>query len=211
MAEVELCGHATLASAYLMFKSNLARGSCVFFHTDAATLRVSKIMGGDGEWQGQVELRFPFLDTTPASANMGELLPRTLRGCKVISAHTSTGGRLILELPGASEVETLKPCFEEILAGPGVVVVTGKGRDESPFDFVSRFFAPQYGIPEDPVCGTAHCALAPMWAAKLGKESLLAYQASKRGGVLDLFVDHHSKCVLLRGTAVMVAAGVLLT
>ena len=195
-----------------MFSSNLARGSYVLFHTqDSAILKATKAAVAGESWQGQVELRFPSIITSPVSWNVKQLLPRTLQGCEAVAAHTTgDGDRLIVELESAREVETLEPCLQEIVAGPGAVVVTAKGTAQSPFDFVSRFFAPKFGIAEDPVCGTAHCALAPLWAARLGKDSLLAYQASNRGGVLDLFVDHASNCVLLRGTAVVVAAGLLL-
>ncbi|KAG0558586.1 hypothetical protein KC19_10G039600 [Ceratodon purpureus] len=215
MAEVDLCGHATLASAYLMFKSNLAPGTHVFFHTSSATLKVNKLRGEDGnnEWQGQVELSLPFMDSSPASIDTPSVFPQTLKSSKAISAHNSIWDRLILELPCAADVETLAPCFQEIAqcGMDGGVIVTAKGTAASPFDFVSRFFAPQLGIPEDPVCGTAHCALAPFWAAKLGKKKLLAYQASKRGGVLELCVDEDARRVLLRGTAVIVSTGVLLS
>lgn len=214
-AEVDLCGHATLASAYLMFKSGLAPGPHVFFHTLKATLKVNMVMGSDGnnEWQDQVELCLPFMDATPISIDMDSIFPQTLQRCQVMSSHKSAWDRVILELPSATEVETLKPCFEEIneCRFRGGLIVTGKGSSGSPFDFVSRYFAPQFGIPEDPVCGTAHCSLAPLWAAKLGKQKLLAYQASQRGGVLELSVDNDAKCVLLRGAAVIVTAGVLLS
>lgn len=216
MAEVDLCGHATLASAYLMFKSDLTSGcSHILFHTSSAMLKVNKVMGDNElEWQGQVELSFPFMETTAVAMDTESIFPRTLQSCKkALSTHRSTWDRLLMELPSATDVEMLEPCFEEISSCDmrGGVIVTGKATAESPFDFVSRFFAPQLGIPEDPVCGTAHCALAPWWAAKLGKQKLLAYQASKRGGVLELFVDNDVRRVLLRGTAVIVSAGVLLS
>lgn len=205
--EIGVCGHASLASAYLMFKSNLAPGSSVVFHASATTLEVTKTMHSE-EWQGQMDLTLPLVDSSPVATNV--TLPRTLQGCEVISSHETSRGRVILELASAKEVETMQPCFEEILAGPGELMVTGRGSAESGFDFVSRVFAPNYGVPEDPVCGTAHCALASLWARKLEKKKLVAYQASKRGGVLELLVDSDSKCVVLRGTAVLVATGVLL-
>lgn len=204
--EVGLCGHATLASAYLMFKSTLAPGSSAIFHASATTITVTKIVRNK-EWQGQMELTLPLVDTFPTNTEVS--LPRTLQGCEVISTHENSRGKVILELKSAKQVETLEPCFEEILAGPGELMVTGKGSDGG-FDFVSRVFAPNFGVPEDPVCGTAHCSLASLWAGKLGKETLVAYQASKRGGVLELVVNRESKSVVLRGTAVLVATGVLL-
>jgi PhzF family phenazine biosynthesis protein len=212
VAEVDLCGHATLASAYLVFRSGLVPGAHVVFHTPSSTLQVKKVMIEEESWQGQVELSLPFMVSVPVALDTATLFPRTLQSCKAISTLQSEWDRLLVELPSASYVEALQPCFEEFAeAARGGVIVTGKAPPESSFDFVSRFFAPQLGVPEDPVCGTAHCALAPWWAAKLGKQKLVAYQASKRGGVLELLVDHDAKRVLLRGTAVIVSAGVLLS
>lgn len=211
MAEVDLCGHATLASAFLIFKSNLVSGSEVIFHTSSITLKVKQVC--EENWQGQVELSLPFMESAPIAMDTATLFPRTLQSCKAVSTHKSACDRLLIELPSVSEVEKLQPCFEELASCDmqGGVIVTGRGSPGSPFDFVSRFFAPVLGINEDPVCGTAHCALAPWWAGKLGKQKLVAYQASKRGGVLELVVDEQAKRVLLRGTAVIVSAGVLLS
>lgn len=209
MAEVDLCGHATLASAFLIFKSNLVSGSEITFHTPSDTLKVNKVC--EENWQGQVELSLPFLESAPIAMDTATLFPRTLQGCRVVSTHKSAMDRLIIELPGSIEVSTLEPCFEELASCDlrGGVIVTARG--SPPFDFVSRFFAPALGINEDSVCGTAHCALAPWWAEKLGKQKkLVAYQASKRGAVLELVVDEQARRVLLRGAAVIVSAGVLL-
>lgn len=212
MAEVDLCGHATLASAYLVFRSGLVPGAHVLFHTSSSTLQVNKVMSEEEAWQGQVELSLPLMESVPVALDTETLFPRTLQSSEAISTFQSEWDRLLVELPSASDVEALEPCFEEFAeASRGGVIVTGKAPPESPFDFVSRFFAPQLGISEDFVCGTAHCALAPWWAAKLGKQKLVAYQASKRGGVLELDVDHDAKRVLLLGTAVIVSAGVLLS
>lgn len=215
MAEVDLCGHATVASAYLVFRSGLVPGAHVLFHTPSSTVQVNKVMGEEESWQGQVEFSLPFMESVPVALDTETLFPRTLQRCKAISTLQSKWDRLLVELPSASDVEALQPCFEEFTTtsmevARGGVIFTGKAPDGSPFDFVSRFFAPQLGVPEDPVCGTAHCALAPWWAAKLGKQKLVAFQASKRGGVLELLVDHDAKRVSLRGTAVIVSAGVLL-
>jgi predicted PhzF superfamily epimerase YddE/YHI9 len=87
------------------------------------------------------------------------------------------------------------------------VIVTARS-DAAPYDFISRFFAPQSGVDEDPVTGSAHCALAPYWAAKLGKTDLLAYQASSRGGIVRM--SHRGERVLLAGQAVTVLRGELL-
>jgi predicted PhzF superfamily epimerase YddE/YHI9 len=114
---------------------------------------------------------------------------------------------LLVEVESEEAVRTLRPDVARIEAIPARgVIVTGR-TEGSRFDFVSRFFAPRLGVPEDPVCGSAHCALTPFWSARLGKTQLLAYQASDRGGILRLRAE--GPRVVLGGQAVTVLRGEL--
>ncbi|GMN48767.1 hypothetical protein TIFTF001_017940 [Ficus carica] len=114
-------------------------------------------------------------------------------------------------LPAAKSVAELRPDFGAIEKCPGRgIVVTGIAPPESGFDFHSRFFAPKFGINEDPVCGSAHCGLAPFWCKELGKCDFVAYQASPRGGVLNIHLDEQNQRVLLRGKACTIMEGTLL-
>ncbi|MEO1593594.1 MAG: PhzF family phenazine biosynthesis protein, partial [Cyanobacteria bacterium J06632_22] len=113
----------------------------------------------------------------------------------------------LIVLKSQAAVEALQPNFVEMakLQARGVIVTAPANRDE--YDFVSRFFAPAFGIPEDPVTGSAHCALVPYWAERLGKTEMMAYQASVRSGVLKLWTDDH--CVFISGQAVTTLRGEL--
>jgi len=118
---------------------------------------------------------------------------------------------LLLELGSAEEVTSLEVDTEELMqCNARGLIITARGDAELPYNCASRFFVPKIGVPADPVCGSAHCALAPYWAGKLRKKRLLAYQASKRGGVLDLRVDDSAGRVILQGTAMINTAGILL-
>ncbi|KAK9945333.1 hypothetical protein M0R45_010853 [Rubus argutus] len=115
-------------------------------------------------------------------------------------------------LPSGNTVADLQPHFDAIEKCPGSmgVIVTGIAPRESGYDFYSRFFCPKFGVNEDHVCGSAHCALAPYWCKKLGKCDVVAYQASPRGGILYIHLDEQNQRVLLRGKAVTVMEGTVL-
>ncbi len=171
--EVELCGHATLASAYVIFRFlEPGRNSVEFRTMKAGRLGVSR--------EGDVlTLDFPALPPEPCP--LPPELPAAL-GARPSETHRH-GGRLLAVFARAQEVAALKPDFGALVRhGHGDVIVTAPG--EGGVDFVSRFFAPAYGIDEDPVTGSAHCVLAPYWAKRLGKETLEARQVSARGGTL---------------------------
>ncbi|XP_058008691.1 uncharacterized protein LOC110638946 isoform X4 [Hevea brasiliensis] len=117
----------------------------------------------------------------------------------------------LVVLPSAKAVTELQPQFDEILNCPGRgIIVSGVAPSGSGFDFYSRFFCPKFGINEDPVCGSAHCALAPYWGKKLGKCDFMAYAASPRSGILNIHLDEQKQRVLLRGKARTVMEGSLL-
>jgi PhzF family phenazine biosynthesis protein len=175
-AEVALCGHATLASAHILWETSvLAPGAQARFHTLSGLLTADR----GGEW---IELDFP---ATPAAeveppAGLFEAL-----GVKPRFIGKTVFDYLVL-LENEAAVRALKPDFTRLLtvAARGVIVTAPSA---SPgFDFVSRFFAPTVGVNEDPVTGSAHSCLTPFWSARLGKKELNAFQASARGGVLRL-------------------------
>jgi len=168
--EVPLCGHATLASAAaVMERLEPGRGK-VIFHTASGALTVKRINGG-------YAMDFPVRPSEPVATPPG--LAEAL-GVVPVEVLSDAFNYIVL-LESAQLVRDLAPDIAAIARmDRSGVVVTAPG-DET-YDFVSRYFAPAKGIPEDPVTGGAHCALAPYWAKRLGKTALRAYQASRRGG-----------------------------
>lgn len=176
--EVELCGHATLASAYVIFRFlEPARARVDFDTLKAGRLGVSR--------EGEVlALDFPALPPEPCA--LPPELPAAL-GATPVELHRQ-GQRLLAIFARAEDVAALKPDFAALVRqGHGSLIVSAPGAGE--IDFVSRYFAPAYGIGEDPVTGSAHCVLAPYWARRLGKERLEARQISRRGGTLSCTVQ----------------------
>jgi PhzF family phenazine biosynthesis protein len=190
--EVELCGHATLASAHILWETGLlARDESARFYTLSGLLTATRR-------QGDIELDFPATPDEPAEAPPGlaEIL-----GAKVMNFRGSRFDHLV-EVGSEDTVRGLRPDFTRLKALPvrGIMVTS---RASTPgFDFVSRFFGPAVGIDEDPVTGSAHCCLGPYWSMRLGKTEMLAYQASARGGVVGVTVMGDR--VRLRGKAVTV-------
>jgi len=168
--EVPLCGHATLASAAaVMERLEPGRGK-VIFHTASGALTVKRINGG-------YAMDFPVRPSEPVATPPG--LAEAL-GVVPVEVLSDAFNYIVL-LESAQLVRDLAPDIAAIARmDRSGLVVTAPG-DET-YDFVSRYFAPAKGIPEDPVTGGAHCALAPYWAKRLGKTALRAYQASRRGG-----------------------------
>ncbi|MHB1006416.1 MAG: PhzF family phenazine biosynthesis protein [Chloroflexota bacterium] len=195
--EVALCGHATLASAHVLWsEGHLPPGTQARFHTLSGLLTADR----RGEW---IELDFPATPATeqPTPAGLVEALGVTPR-----SVGRSQFDHLV-ELASEAEVRGLEPNFTLLQAveSRGVIVTA---RAETPgFDFVSRFFGPRVGVNEDPVTGSAHCVLGPYWAQRLGKSEFVAYQASARGGVVRVAVTGDR--VRLGGQAVTVLRGEL--
>ncbi|XP_028788910.1 uncharacterized protein LOC114744931 isoform X2 [Neltuma alba] len=187
--EVKLCGHATLAAAHTLFSSGLVASNIVEFVTLSGVLTAKKI---------------PDISIACASD-----LENVLEGAPIVEIkRTTIGDDLLVEVTSGKSVIELKPQFDAIVKCPGRgIIVTAVAPSDSGFDFYSRFFCPKAGINEDPVCGSAHCALASYWSKKLGKLDFNAYQASSRGGVLNIHVDEQSQRVLLRGKAIKVMEG----
>ncbi|HEX9165721.1 MAG TPA: PhzF family phenazine biosynthesis protein, partial [Gemmatimonadales bacterium] len=176
--EVDLCGHATLASAHFLWESGrLARGEVARFHSRSGLLTAER----DGEW---IVLDFP---ATPATA---VTMPPDL--VEALGASPVWVGRSIYDVVAryedAAVVRGMKPDMARLAKVPARgIIVTAPG-DEPGIDFVSRFFGPEVAVPEDPVTGSAHCALGPLWAERLGRNALVGYQASWRGGVVRVEV-----------------------
>lgn len=195
--EVELCGHATLAAAHLLFQDrHVARDETIRFQTLSGELTTTFEKG----W---ILLDFPaHLPTViQPPAELMKML-----GDSLVSAITAESS-LYAELVSEQAVRSLRPDFAAIAALPGGhLIVTAKSSTPE-VDFVSRCFAPGFGVNEDPVTGSAHTVLGPYWMRKLGKSEFLAYQASKRGGFVRVKVIGDR--VILGGQAVTVMRGEL--
>ena len=199
--EVALCGHATLASAHVLWEEGyLAPHATARFHTKSGLLTCTRI----GHW---IEMDFPATFVEPAEA--------PARLAEAIGAEFKFVGRskfdYLVEVADEATVRGLKPNHHLLRDLPvrGIIATAlAAPANEHDYTFVSRFFAPGSGIDEDPVTGSAHCALAPYWAAKTGKHEMTGYQASARGGIVR--VRHVDDRVFLSGQAVTVLRGELL-
>lgn len=195
--EVALCGHATLASAHILWETGvLATKEQARFHTLSGLLTAER----KGDW---IELNFPATPEQPATAP-----PRLMEALGVVPKYVGKSKfDYLVEADKEETVRNLKPDFG-VLRAMQVrgVMVTSKATSPG-YDFVSRFFAPGSGIDEDPVTGSAHCCLGPFWSERLGKNKLTAYQASRRGGTVRVRVSGDR--VYLSGQAVTIFRGEL--
>ncbi|EPS70246.1 hypothetical protein M569_04514 [Genlisea aurea] len=207
--EVELCGHATLAASHFLFSYGLAEESDrVEFSTLSGTLTARRIPSNNDRFL--IQLHFPASSVVEYNGDDTSYVSKCLNGASFDEIHSTLPTQDILVLlPSYDAVCKLEPNLDEIkkCSGRGLIVTAVA---TSEFDFCSRFFCPKFGINEDPVCGSAHCALAVYWSRKLGKSHLIAYQASARSGVLYLDVDEEKSTVVLRGEAVTVMEGSVL-
>ena len=198
--EVELCGHATLASAHVLWSEGLAAaGETIRFATLSGPLAARP--GGDGT----IWLDFPATPAEPVDPP-GGLLDALGGG----AARFVGRGRFdyLVELEDEAAVRSLAPDVRRLEGlGPRGVIATAAGDGSGGHDFVSRYFAPAAGIDEDPVTGSAHCTLGPFWADRLGRSDLTGFQASSRGGLVH--VRPQGDRVLLGGQAVTVLRGQL--
>jgi predicted PhzF superfamily epimerase YddE/YHI9 len=196
-AEVDLCGHATVASAHVLWEDgHLPPGAQARFQTRSGFLLADR----RGAW---IELDFPATVAIPAEAPAG-----------MLAALGTASGALsrsqfdyLVEVDSEETVRSLAPDFTALrkTEARGVIVTARSSSQE--YDFVSRFFAPNVGVDEDPVTGSAHCALGPYWGERLGKTEMTAYQASARGGVVRVRLA--GERVILGGQAVTVMDGEL--
>lgn len=198
VAEVDLCGHATLASAHVLWETGLLeQNERARFHTKGGLLTATR----NG---ALIELDFPSTPEKPSPAPV-----ELLRALDVKPLYTGKNKfEYIIEVDSEEIVRNLQPDFELLKSIPmRGVIVTSRSLNTS-YDFVSRFFGPGSGIAEDPVTGSAHCCLGPFWMKRLNKKEFIAYQASPRGGVLRVRVGDGR--VYIAGKAVTVLQGELL-
>jgi PhzF family phenazine biosynthesis protein len=188
--EVDLCGHATLASAHVLWEqSHLRPEEPACFHTRSGLLTATR----QGAW---IAMDFPATvsEPVPAPADLAQALGAT--PCYVGRNRFD----YLIAVESEAAVRGLKPDFNRLLALPVRGVIVTAPAATAGFDFVSRFFAPAAGVNEDPVTGSAHCCLAPYWGERLGKTAMVGYQASIRGGVVR--VRTAGPRVIMEGQAV---------
>jgi len=197
--EVKLCGHATLASAHILFENGFyEEDELIEFYTLSGTLKASNI-------DGFVELDLPRFNAKliDPPQELSEAL-----GIKPIRAASYENEMILAEFDGEDSIRGLAPNFELLKAlSFHDVIVTAKA-EKGKYDFISRFFAPKVGINEDPVTGSAHCLLGPYWAPKLDKQEFLAFQASARSG--EVRVRLQGERVFVGGKAITVLQGKLI-
>ncbi|MBQ8093281.1 MAG: PhzF family phenazine biosynthesis protein [Clostridia bacterium] len=194
--EIDFCGHATMGTAYVLLRFYEPDAAQVWFEAQIGTLAAQR----DGD---RIELDFPAYpcsqtDVTEEIASAIGIVP--------LEAYLSRD--LLLVLPDEDAVRRLSPDQARLMNLPGLLtVVTAKGTGE--YDCVSRIFAPKLGIPEDPVTGSAHCMITPYWCSRLGKDTLICFQASERSGALYTRLDGDR--VKISGKAVLYSVGDILT
>ncbi|MFB3925783.1 MAG: PhzF family phenazine biosynthesis protein [Syntrophales bacterium] len=195
--EVDLCGHATLAAAHVLWETGmLKKNEQALFHTRSGLLTAER----DGDW---IRMNFPAEPDEEAAE------PKELAKALGIKPKYVGKNRFdyLVEVESEKSVRAIKPDFRRLGAIPARGVIVTSRADTHEFDFVSRFFAPRVGVSEDPVTGSAHCCLGPFWGRRLGKNELIAYQASARGGIIR--VQLAGDRIYLGGQAVTVMRGEL--
>lgn len=195
LTEVDLCGHATLAAAHIIWEEDIVKSNEIIkFFTRSGEIGVKME-------DGLISMGFPTEPVIPVE--------NTEEVAKCINSQILYAARnrfdYLLEIATEDELKRLVPDFSAIsgLDSRGLIVTCRS--DSGDWDFASRFFAPRVGINEDPVTGSAHCALGPYWSSKLGKIDLTGFQASQRGGLV--YVKIKEKKVILGGKAVTVMQG----
>ncbi len=185
--EIDLCGHATLATAYVIARFIHPAVKVIRFRTLSGVLEVTR----EGEL---FEMDFPAF-----TLRQVPVTPEMAAAVRLKPAEAYLGRDLLLVVDDEEDVRSLDPDLQKIAELEGQLLhVTSRGKD---FDCVSRSFAPKLHIPEDPVCGSGHCYIVPYWAEKLGKHDIHAFQASERSGIL--FCSHQGERVKLRGKAAL--------
>lgn len=191
--EVDLCGHATLASAFVILKEITPSANSVRFETKSGTLTVTR----EGDL---LSIDFPARPPEECQVHPGLIAALGGNPQTVLAARD-----YMVVYATEEEVRSLTPNMDSLAKTDRfAVIVTAPGND---FDFVSRFFAPSQGVPEDPVTGSAHCTLTPYWSKRLGKKKLHAYQSSARGG--ELWCEDRGERVKVSGRAVQFLQGTI--
>jgi len=199
IVEVDLCGHATLASAHVLWEEgHVARRKKLHFHTRSGLLKAERRVEGRQVW---IELDFPALPESTFEGPTGVISKALGTKPRHVGAY---GPDYLVEVESESVLRRISPDFAllKTLPARGIVVtcLPSASMKAKGYDFVSRFFGPKVGIDEDPVTGSAHCGLGPFWGRRLGKEEVLGYQASARGGTVR--VKMRGDRVILGGRAV---------
>jgi PhzF family phenazine biosynthesis protein len=202
--EVPLCGHGTLAAAHVLWETGrVAPAADAVFRTASGTI-TARLSGG---W---IEMDFPaFADARPGvPESVLQAVGRVPRAAFTIAREALGEDTCLVELETEAEVRELQPDLAPLRHRDAPSLLVTARASGSDCDFVSRYFVPAAGIDEDPVTGSAHCCLAPYWAARLGRTEMIGYQASPRGGYVGVRVQGDR--VVLRGRAVTVSRGELL-
>ena len=198
--EIELCGHATLASAHILWETGALRSDeQARFHTLSGLLTADR----RGDWY---EMDFPATPETSVEVPSG--LVETLGASVPVNNIVANKFDFLVEVASESIVREMQPDFTRMSKIPVRGVIVTSRSDSRDYDFVSRFFGPAVGVNEDPVTGSAHCFLSPYWSQRLGRNELVGYQASARGGVVKVRLDGDR--VHIGGQAVTVLRGELI-
>ncbi|WP_111308130.1 PhzF family phenazine biosynthesis protein [Confluentibacter sediminis] len=193
-SEIGLCGHGTLATAKILFEKLNVSTDVLEFNTKGGLLTVKRK-------GSQIEMDFPIGKTQPEDTNDTQL--ETFLGEKPIAIH-GDGDLCLVEVKSSETIKNLNPKFDLLLKhAKKKFIITAMSSDDA-YDFISRVFVPDFGVDEDPVTGSAHCYLANYWSEKLSKNTLIGYQASKRGGIVECEILGNNR-VLLRGDCVIMA------
>lgn len=197
--EVDLCGHATLAPAHVLWHEGMVKlDDEIRFATKSGILKA--IRHGD-----DIELDFPLTPDEPAEAPQGLL--------EALGVQAKYIGRnrfdYLVEVESEAVLRGMKPDFRQLATVRARGIIVTSRSTELKFDFVSRFFAPASGVDEDPVTGSAHCCLGSYWQRRLGKSEFVAYQASTRGGIVKVRIANNR--AFLGGKAIIVAKGHLVS
>ncbi|HOX35364.1 MAG TPA: PhzF family phenazine biosynthesis protein [Methanoregulaceae archaeon] len=199
-SEVDLCGHATLAAAFVLWNTGReGAGTTIRFKTR------SGILTARNEGSSGIALDFP--GVTVSACDPPEGISAALGGAPVVFSGR-TKFDLFIELPTASDVCDMDPDLSLLASIPCRGIIVTAGADMPEYDFVSRFFAPSVGVAEDPVTGSAHCSLGPFWGERLKKSSLAGFQCSPRGGSVRVILENDR--VVLVGNATPILSGRLL-
>lgn len=207
--EVDLCGHATLASAHVLWsEGHLAADTVAKFSTKSGWLSAQKLTqktaNSTEDW---IQMDFPTQPVKTSQYVLPQLVKSLCCGGN-IRAVAKNEVNYLVEIQSEPALKALSPDFVAVGKLPVQGIIATAPADSDEYDFVSRYFAPAVGIDEDPVTGSAHASLAPYWQAKLGKDSMRARQISARGGVLHVVCEENDR-VKISGQAVTVLKGEL--
>ncbi|XP_057800830.1 uncharacterized protein LOC131016207 [Salvia miltiorrhiza] len=210
--EISICGHATLAAAYYILLRLLPTGDAVQLSTLSGIIIARKVPELSIPPSFSIELDFPVLpleDFIPPDLSQIEKMLNTDSITEI--KKTSRENYLLVVVASGEAVRGVDADIGAVRKYPvRGLIVTGKAPFESEYDIYYRFFCPNLGADEDHVCGSAHCALAPYWSQRLGKNDFVSYTASTRGGVIHVHLDEKNERVLIRGRAVAVMEGSIL-